>query len=48
MLYTILIVLAFVLELLATVGVPSPSRFQLQAAGLASFFLALLVGHVAL
>lgn len=48
MLYTILIVFAFVCEVLATVGVPSPPRFQLMAAGLAFYFAALLFGHTGL
>jgi hypothetical protein len=38
----ILIVLAFVCELLAAAGVPSPPRFNLMAAGLAAYFAALL------
>lgn len=48
MLYTILIVFAFVCEVLATVGVPSPSRFNLMSAGLAFYFAALLFGHTGL
>lgn len=48
MLYTILMVFAFVCEFLATLGVPSPSRFNLMAAGLTFFFAALLFGHTGL
>lgn len=41
----ILWVLAFVLFALATVGVPSPPRFNLLAAGLACIALAELLGR---
>lgn len=44
-LYLILLVFAFVCEVLACVGVPSPPRFNLMAAGLAFFFAALLFGE---
>ncbi len=37
-----LLVAAFICELLATIGVPS-SRYSLLAAGLACFFLSMLV-----
>lgn len=40
----ILIVSAFVLFVLATIGVPSPPRFNLVAAGLACLTLAQLLG----
>ena len=43
MLGTILIVFAFVCEVLACVGVPSPPRFNLMAAGLAFWFLSILL-----
>jgi len=46
MLGTILIVFAFVCEVLAAVGVPSPPRFNLMAAGLAFYFLSLLIGGI--
>ena len=46
MLATILIVFAFVCEVLAAVGVPSPPRFNLMAAGLAFYFLSLLLSGV--
>ena len=48
MLTTILIVFAFVCEVLAMVGVPSPPRFNLMAAGLAFWFLSLLLVGVRL
>ncbi len=38
----VLMVLAFVCEILAAVGVPSPPRFNLMAAGLA-FWLAAII-----
>lgn len=44
MLSTMLMVAAFVLFVLATIGVPSPSRFNLMAAGLACWAGALLFG----
>lgn len=44
MLSTILLVAAFVLFVLATIGVPSPSRFNLMAAGLACWVGAALFG----
>lgn len=44
MLATILLVAAFVLFVLATIGVPSPSRFNLMAAGLACWVGATLFG----
>ncbi len=47
-LYLILLVFAFVCAVLATVGVPSPSRFNLLAAALAFYFAALLFGGVAI
>ena len=40
----ILMVAAFVLFVLATVGVPSPARFNLMAAGLACWVAATLFG----
>lgn len=43
MISTILIVAAFILFLLATLGVPSSPRFQLVPAGLACWVLSLLV-----
>ena len=44
MLANILLVAAFVLFVLSTIGVPSPSRFNLQSAGLACWVGALLFG----
>ena len=44
MLTTILLVAALVLFILATVGIPSPPRFQLMAAGLAFWVAAILFG----
>lgn len=44
MLSTILLVAAFVLFVLAAVGVPSPSRFNLMAGGLACWVGAQLFG----
>ena len=38
-----LMVLAAVLELLAALGIPSPPRFNLMAAGLFFWFLAILM-----
>lgn len=46
MLGTILLVFAFVCEVLAAVGVPSPPRFNLMAAGLAFYFLSILLAGV--
>ena len=46
MLSTILIVFAFVCEVLACVGIPSPPRFNLMAAGLAFYFLSILLAGV--
>ena len=40
----ILLVLAFVLFILAAVGVPSPPRFNLMAAGLAFWVLSVILG----
>ncbi len=45
MIATILVVFAFVLEVLAMLGVPNPPRFNLMAAGLACYFLSLLLGN---
>jgi multidrug transporter EmrE-like cation transporter len=42
--YLILLVFAFVCEVLAAVGVPSSSRFNLVAAGLAFYFAACIFG----
>ena len=42
----ILLVVALVLFVIATIGVPSPPRFNLLAAGLAFCVLAMLAGHV--
>lgn len=39
------LIAALVLFVLATVGVPSPPRFQLLAAGLACYIISLLVGQ---
>jgi len=44
MFHTIMMVFALVLFILATVGVPSPSRFNLLAAGLACWVAAVLFG----
>lgn len=41
---TILMVAAFVLFVLATIGVPNPPRFNLMSAGLACWVGALLFG----
>ena len=43
MLTLILLVFAFVCEVLAALGVPNPPRFNLMAAGLAFYFLSLLL-----
>lgn len=46
MLTLILLVFAFVCFTLAAIGIPSPSRFNLIAAGLASWVLSvILAGH---
>lgn len=45
MLVLILWVFAFVFFVLATLGIPSPSRFNFMAAGLACIALAELVGR---
>jgi hypothetical protein len=42
----ILLVLAFVLFLLAAVGVPAPPRFNLMAGGLACWVLSVILGGV--
>lgn len=42
-LHLILYVAAFILFVLAAVGVPSPSRFNLMAGGLACWVLTLIV-----
>lgn len=44
MLATILLVAAFVLFLLSTIGISSPPRFNLMAAGLACWVAAQLFG----
>lgn len=43
MLTTILLVFAFVLFVLAAIGIPTPPRFNLIAAGLACWVLSALV-----
>ena len=43
MLTTILLIFAFVLFVLAAIGIPTPPRFNLIAAGLACWVLALLI-----
>ncbi len=43
MIATVLLIAAFILFLLAAIGVPSPPRFNLIAAGLACWVLALLI-----
>lgn len=43
---TILMVAAFVLFVLSTIGVPSPARFNLMSAGLACWVGALLFGPI--
>jgi len=45
MIGTILLVAAFVLFLLSAIGIPSPPRFNLMAAGLACWALAELIGR---
>ncbi len=40
-----LLIAAFVLFVLSTVGVPSPPRFSLMAAGLACWVFAEILGH---
>lgn len=42
----ILMVAAFVLFVLSTIGIPSPSRFNLMAGGLACWALAILIGGI--
>ena len=42
----ILLVFAFVFEVLAACGIPSPPRFNLMAAGLACFILAYMLATV--
>lgn len=44
MLSTLLLLTAFVLFVLATIGIPSPARFNLMAGGLAFWLAALLFG----
>lgn len=44
MIATALLIAALILFILATVGVPSPARFNLMAAGLACWVGSLLVG----
>ena len=46
MLGTILIVFAFVCEVLACFGIPNPPRFNLMAAGFAFYFLSVLLSGV--
>ncbi len=46
MLGTILICFAVVCECLAAAGVPNPPRFNLIAAGLAFYFLSILLAGV--
>jgi len=46
MLSLILLIAAFILFVLATLGVPAPPRFNLMAGGLACWVLSLIiVGH---
>lgn len=40
-----LLIAAFILFVLSTIGVPSPPRFSLMAAGLACWVLAEIIGH---
>ncbi len=47
MLIMILWVFALVFFILATIGIPSPPRFNFQAAGLTCIALAVLVGQTA-
>jgi len=44
----ILLVLAFVLFICATAGVPSPPRFNLGWAGLAAWVLSIIIGGLKL
>jgi len=44
MISTALLIAALILFILATLGVPSPPRFNLMAAGLACWAASLLVG----
>lgn len=46
MIGTILMVFAFVLFVLAAIGVPTPPRYNLIAAGLACWMAALLFGRL--
>jgi hypothetical protein len=46
MLGTILLVFALVFEVLAAIGIPSPPRFNLMAAGLACYFISILLAGV--
>lgn len=46
MLSTALLIAAFVLFVIAAIGVPMPPRFNLMAAGLACWTLSLLIGGV--
>jgi hypothetical protein len=48
MLSTILLIFAFVLFVLSALGIPSPPRFNLMAAGLACWVLSVLVGGAVL
>ena len=41
---TVLLVAAFILFILAALGVPSPPRFNLMAGGLACWVLSILLG----
>lgn len=43
---TILLVAAFILFVLSALGVPSPPRFNLMAAGLACWVLSILVPSI--
>lgn len=43
---TILLVAAFILFVLAALGVPSPPRFNLMAGGLACWVLSILVPSI--
>jgi len=47
MIGTGLLIAALVLFILATVGIPSPPRFNLMAAGLACWVLSILMGALA-
>ena len=44
MLATVLLVAAFILFVLATIGIPAPSRFNLVAGGLACWVGSILFG----